>query len=446
MSTKSKTPKRYAVKLDQADPAKGYQLVSLVAKPAIEQGWVALAAAEDTTAKRVHLSTEPAKQVLTGPVLIPDQNIYRNDPEPHYIFFSAEEIEKIAHKLMLEGRTTQTNEDHTTELSGNVVRELWIVLDSEKDKAAALGLDMPVGTLMMSLHVPDTDYWEKEVVSGNKTGFSIEGLFDFSEVKLSAEASPAPSKKMDFKSIWARLSIVAKGANVKLAEVELADGRLVDVAEDGTVKLLNDEGEAGDALPDGDYDLKEGGKLSVEGGKKKAESAPAPKEEEKLDEEKPEDKPDTLAAAKEALAGVAEETDAAKLTAQIKKALAALGVTELSAAVKLEAVAMADGSTFNLNPITRLVTDSTGQVVGTGAYACADGSYFKINLDQYCYQIDKDTYERSLKLEAVEKELADAKLELSTQPATGKLKLGGEEESKPMTPAQLRLARAEATR
>jgi Putative phage serine protease XkdF len=50
------------------------------------------------------------------------------------------------------------------------------VTDPANDKAAALGIDVPAGTWMLSAHIPDADFWEKEVKSGNITGFSIEGL------------------------------------------------------------------------------------------------------------------------------------------------------------------------------------------------------------------------------------------------------------------------------
>ncbi|WP_167855540.1 XkdF-like putative serine protease domain-containing protein [Hymenobacter fodinae] len=431
----SKKLKRVAVTLDESDASKGYQRVSLVSKPAIQSGWVALSAAPVQSAKRVHLSAEPQKQLLTGPVLIPDQDILRLDAEgkPYNIFFSAEQIEKIGAKLMLEGRTTETNDQHADELTGNTVRELWIVADPNDDKAHSLGLDVPAGTLMMTLHVADSDYWEKEIVTGNRTGFSIEGLFDFEEVKLAATSAKTNLMKKSFLKIMLAAARVMK---LQLAQVELEDGRVFDVAEDGTVKEVGDDGELGDAVADGDYQVKGGGTLSVEGGKKKAadpdpnvenadeQKAPAAKTDDTKTEEP---KAEAVTAAQEALAGVLDETDAAKLTAQLKKALTALGVTELAAQeVKLEAITMADDRIFNLNPITRLLTDEAGQYIPTGVYACKDGSYFKVNLDQYTYSIDKETYDRSLKLEAVELELAEAREQLSSESSTGKLNLSSD--------------------
>jgi len=419
----SQKAKRYAVVLNAADKDKGYQCVSLVANPAIQRGWVALSAVAEPKAKRVHLSAEPQRQVLTGPVLVPNEDIYRNDPEPHYIFFQADTIQQIARKLMKEGRTTDTNADHSIALEGNVIEELWIVADPEKDKAAALGLEVPAGTLMMSLHVPDADYWQKEIVEGNKTGFSIEGLFDFAEVKLSAQEPAKPTMKNKF--LFTLLSAVAKQAGYNLTQVALSDGRIVDTA-DNKATLLSEDGEPGEVLADGEHELVDGSKLTIKDGKVAAPEASTegtqPAEGQK--QEAPKEEPNT----------------------------------QLAANVKLEAVKMADGSEFNLNPITRLLTDSTGQVVGTGSYACADGSYFKVNLDQYTYQIDKDTYERSTKLSAVETELEATKKELeekkgkvvelsaqlSAEPAAKPIKLSsdaGKTETEKLTELPLALRR-----
>lgn len=88
---KATTPTRYAVTLDPDAVGKGMQLVSLVKSPAVGTGWVALAKQAEQPTKRVHLSSAesgPKKQVLTGPLLIPDLDILRIDSstkEEYYI-------------------------------------------------------------------------------------------------------------------------------------------------------------------------------------------------------------------------------------------------------------------------------------------------------------------------------------------------------------------------
>jgi hypothetical protein len=73
--------------------------------------------------------------------------------------------------------------------------ESWIVRDSERDAAAVLGLDVPVGTSMLSGHIADTDFWTNEVIFCIVTGFLIEGLFNIREVTLAAFIAPQLSMK-----------------------------------------------------------------------------------------------------------------------------------------------------------------------------------------------------------------------------------------------------------
>ncbi|MDO7849026.1 XkdF-like putative serine protease domain-containing protein [Hymenobacter sp. M29] len=452
-----KTPKRFAVTLDPTDTGKGMKLVSLVKTPAIGQGWVALASDEHQPVKRVHLSaaaTGEAKQVLTGPLLIPDLPILRIDEngEEFYISFSAEQIEIIAHQFMAEAKgLALSNQNHADALEGNQIRELWLMLDGKLDKAAALGFDLPAGTLMASMKVADSDFWKNEVETGNVTGFSIEGLFDFSELKLQA-ASAAPKKRMSFKSVV--LSAIARlSAALSLASVELDDSTELEVDDaTGAVYALKEDGTRGEAYPDGTYKLKDGTAFEVKDGKHVGHKAPEAEKpaEEKLAEEKPVD--NKSAVAPEAAAEVEKllgsiETEIADVRKLLKGEKPAeekpktddkAGDTKLSAAVRaraekdpvklaaielaLQTVEMADGSSVNYNPITRSLTDSTGALLKTGYYACADGNYFKVSTDQYTYEIDAETYAKATtQLSAVELELSELK---RTKPAGSRIKLG----------------------
>lgn len=105
----------------------------------------------------VKLSIDKQKQVLTGVVLIPDQLIYRNDDQlgEYYLKFTAAEIERISLKMMRTGvALTTTTHQHEKPLKGNYLAELWIVKDSKRDKAVALGLgELPVGTLVASYKI-----------------------------------------------------------------------------------------------------------------------------------------------------------------------------------------------------------------------------------------------------------------------------------------------------
>jgi hypothetical protein len=71
---------RYRMKMSETDANHGVNLVSIVQSPAIQRSFVALSAAK-TAPIRVHLSTEPSKQVLTGPAPVPDEEIFRLDDQ-----------------------------------------------------------------------------------------------------------------------------------------------------------------------------------------------------------------------------------------------------------------------------------------------------------------------------------------------------------------------------
>lgn len=416
---KAATPKRYAVTLDPEAVGKGMKLVSLVKSPAIGVGWVALASAAQQPIKRVHLSSAAgaAKQVLTGPLLIPGLDILRLDAEnqPFYINFSAEQIEEIAHRFMSEASgLSLSNQNHADALEGNQIRELWLTADAAIDKAAHMGFDVPAGTLMASMKVADADFWANEVETGNVTGFSIEGLFDFSELKLQAASAAAP-KPMTFKQkIQAALALFS--SSVALAAIELKDGTPLEVDDaTGEVFTLDADGKRGTAQPDGDYTLSDDTAFVVKDGKQvghKPAEAPADKTaEEKLAEEtaaadkaKTDKAPDTAAVIK-TLQTVVEggETDTVKLVEAITAAIKALGgtapavdTTKLSAQrVKLETVEMLDGSSLSYNPISRLLSDASGQPVPSGYHACKDGSFFRVETNQYTYTIDAETYKNA---------------------------------------------------
>ncbi|WP_310394147.1 XkdF-like putative serine protease domain-containing protein [Hymenobacter sp.] len=414
--------------------AQGVKRVSLVRNPAIEKGWVALAAAEAPAPRRVHLSTEtdgPRAQVLTGPVLVPGQKILRlgADGKPFYVTFEAADILAIARRFAAEGQHNHSNQDHATVLSGNVFYESWIVADPAQDKSTALGLDEVAGTWMLSAHVPDADFWQREVVSGNITGFSIEGLFDTEEITLAATSAPLPPMKKNW--MFSLLVAMAKVAGIKLTKTELKDGTIVDVAEDGTVSSLDAEGNVTGPAKDGPYELADGTAIEVKDGKKvpaKAAGQPVAAADE------------AVTAATEMLKGLSAETPVDEAKALLEKALEALAgkpaTAVEAAALRLEAVPLAGGKTVNFDPMTRKLTDEAGALLPSGDYQRTDGTCFRVNVDQYCYEIPAADYkaiaETATAAETVAAELAAVKLQLtaaeaklSTEPDGQRVHLSG---------------------
>jgi hypothetical protein len=167
------------IELDVDDlDASGIQIISFVEKPAMEVTAIKLSAEEAL----IKLATNEYKQYLTSAVIIPDKPIIRLDAEgnEYYIKFSVDAVERIRNKFFAKsGKLNLSNKNHdASELVDAQLIEMWIITDSQNDKANALGFkDLPNGTLMATYKINDTDFWDKEVLTGNVTGFSLEGVF-----------------------------------------------------------------------------------------------------------------------------------------------------------------------------------------------------------------------------------------------------------------------------
>jgi len=274
------------------DPEKegGVDRISLVKSPAIRRAFVALSDAVDEVVKlpiKVTLKDE-VKRVVTGPVLIPDQKILRLNEagEPYYIRFSGDMIERICRKFMKEQRTNATNQDHDpkTNATDNYLFETWLVLDSEKDKSAALGLEsLPAQTWMASYKIEQEELWQR-VEAGEVLGFSLEGVFEYEapkpvEADTALPPTPQSTTKMakatptrrrnrmhaawkKIRSVKSLLALVPGMTEFLAATRELLSDY---VLEDGTgirvddetlaVMILDEEGNATVPAPDGNHTL-----------------------------------------------------------------------------------------------------------------------------------------------------------------------------------------------
>lgn len=127
-----------------------------------------------TELKEIKMSSEE-KRILTSPVLLPEQNIYRSfDGKECNVFFSADTIEKLQQNFFKKHYQDYSTFEHKDLLEGVFFFESWIVTDSKNDKAFALGFDVPVGTWMMSMKVENQTIWDEYVKTGKITGFSID--------------------------------------------------------------------------------------------------------------------------------------------------------------------------------------------------------------------------------------------------------------------------------
>ena len=266
----------------------GIFAVSFVECPAIERNFVAL-----NKQRPVKLALNKAKQVLTGPVLIPDMPIYRRDDElgEYYIRYTAPDIEKIAQKMMRDGLAlSTTTHQHVKPLKGNYLTEIWIITDPDKDKAAALGLEeLPKGTLMASYKVEDKTYWRNEVLTGKVNGFSLEGIFNFNSVNMKketktaaqlakeAEAAKKKGRKSGVSAFLRSMAAYLEGETEEAAEalvdeaakdeVDAGEPYLVFELEDGNEVWVDEEGFAtmdGEQMPAGEHALADGNVIVID--------------------------------------------------------------------------------------------------------------------------------------------------------------------------------------
>lgn len=160
--------------LDSESLQAGIQAISVVESPAIEEDFVAL----KNEQPKVELKTvDKEKRILMGAALIPNKPIYRrNGEDEYYIYFSQDTVRKASELFFINGNQNKATLEHQMDVQGTSVVESWII-EGEQDKSRMYGMDLPVGTWMVSMKILNDELWEGYVKSGKVKGFSIEGYF-----------------------------------------------------------------------------------------------------------------------------------------------------------------------------------------------------------------------------------------------------------------------------
>ena len=157
----------YKMTIDEVD--EGVSFVALVEHPAIERPFQAFA-------KKQRFSETGEKRVLTGPLMLADTPIYRNDDTygEYYVVFDADTIRKIVQKYFRQGNQHNVNAEHSTELDGVYMFESYLI-DRERGINPPKGYeDAKDGSWFGSFKVDNDKVWEER---DQFTGFSVEGLF-----------------------------------------------------------------------------------------------------------------------------------------------------------------------------------------------------------------------------------------------------------------------------
>ena len=159
--------------LDEENEVTGIEAVSIVESPAIESDFIALKSQELQLAK-----VDEEKKILMGAALIPNKPIYRKSEEGEfYVYFSADTVRKASELFFRNGNQNNATLEHKLSINDLTVVESWIVENKEKDKSSIYGLDVPVGTWMISMKVNNDQVWNEFVKTKIVKGFSIEGYF-----------------------------------------------------------------------------------------------------------------------------------------------------------------------------------------------------------------------------------------------------------------------------
>jgi hypothetical protein len=150
--------------------------VSFVNEPATEIDFVKFAKEPE----EIKFSVNEERMMVFGPTLVPGQLVRRIDQttkQEVFWRFTAPQIEKGAHSLMMKGWRSGTTVDHDPKqyFEGAHIVESWVKWSMENDKSNLMGFkDLPVGSHFLGYKVTDPVLWEK-VKSGEVKGLSIDG-------------------------------------------------------------------------------------------------------------------------------------------------------------------------------------------------------------------------------------------------------------------------------
>jgi hypothetical protein len=196
--------------------------IALTDDPAIEVNFIAF----NNDYKELKFAIEDVKQMVSGPLLIPNKTILRFDEEIGYfnVVFDEETIEIASKKFFKNGYHTNLNENHTNTFIKNAYMfESWIITDPANDKSNALGFKgLPKGTWFGTFYIEDKEYFHNEILSGNFKGFSVEGLMGFQLNKIDMDNNKQNNiNNMDNKINEFMKVVTTEGATLEVSELEI---------------------------------------------------------------------------------------------------------------------------------------------------------------------------------------------------------------------------------
>ena len=156
------------------DNEQGLEAISFVEFPAIESP-----AMHFSDQQKFEFSED--QMIVSGPVLIPDIPIYRNDNNGEYnVVFTKDVIQELAIRYFRKKRCNNFDLNHSPDINDTDVTmfESYILGPHKKFR------DLPYGTWCVSYKVNNPDVWAKIKESPISAGFSVELVAELGNAKL----------------------------------------------------------------------------------------------------------------------------------------------------------------------------------------------------------------------------------------------------------------------
>ena len=166
----------YKIVIDDSETT-GMEAISFVNMPAIESDFLKLNKNKKEPKLIVLEKEGEYKQVLAGLALVPNKPMYRNnDGFEYYVYFEAQEIEKIRDKFHKSKLTDVVNLQHNSkDVVDAYLIESYIINSEERlNEVKSQGIDDAVmGAWYVQYKIEDKEVFKK-ALDGELNGFSIE--------------------------------------------------------------------------------------------------------------------------------------------------------------------------------------------------------------------------------------------------------------------------------
>ena len=143
---------------------------------------VTIPSTEITETVKTAFAALDEKQMLIGPLMIPNKLILRADEngDPYYVYFTEDTIRKISYKMMKDKMIDRVNIEHDSndKVDDAYMVESWLVEDPETDKSRKYGFNPVKGQWMGIYKIDNKNIWDTYIKSGKVKGFSVEGFFE----------------------------------------------------------------------------------------------------------------------------------------------------------------------------------------------------------------------------------------------------------------------------